>query len=810
MLKNYFKIAWRNLVRNRAFSAINITGLAIGLASCMLISLYVLDELSYDRFHEKGDRIVRVVFKGIMQGGEMKEAHVMPPTAAALKADYPEVQESTRLRQGGSPLVLLNQKLYTDDRLAFVDSNFLQVFTFPLVEGNVKTALLQPNTVVISEKLAEKYFGKQNAMGKLLTFKDWKTPYTVTGVMKEMPAHSHIRYDMLASMASLEDAKSNSWMISEFFTYLVLPEGYDYKKLEAKLPQTVAKYMGPQLKQALGLTLDEFRKKGNNVGLYLQPLTDIHLHSDFQYELGATGDLRYVYSFGAIAVIMLLIACINFMNLSTAGSSKRAREVGVRKVMGSEKIELVAQFLMESILLTGIALVLGTIICLAGLPLLNSLSGKDLGLSLEAIPSLLTALLLFGLFVGVFAGSYPAFFLSSFKPISVLKGGNAVTKLNSSGKNIGLRSGLVVFQFFVSITLMVGATVVYQQLKFIQTKKLGYDKDQVLVVPAWALGKNQTVFKDELLRDSRVSHITLSGYIPAGPSNNNNYMISPETNTSQLLKTLRYEVDYDYVATLGMEIAQGRNFSKDYGMDSTGIIINETAAKALGWQQNALGKTVSRRNNEGQTSVYRVIGIVKDFHFKSLHDQISPLVMTLSQDNGWMIIKTKNKEVSGLLAKMQNQWDSYKPDLPFTYSFLDERFNETYKVEQKTGQILGLFAGLTIFVACMGLFGLAIFTAEQRTKEIGVRKVLGASVAGIVALLSKDFLKLVMVAIVIALPTSWWLMNRWLQGFAYKIDISWWALTLASLVSIGIALATVSFQSVKAALMNPVKSLRSE
>ncbi|MCE7064689.1 ABC transporter permease [Dyadobacter sp. CY326] len=810
MLQNYFKIAWRNLARNRAFSAINIIGLAIGLASCMLISLFVLDELSFDRFHEKGDRIVRVVFKGIMQGGEMKEAHAMPPTAAALKADYPEVLEATRLRRGGAPVVLLNQKLYTDDQLAFVDSNFLQVFTFPLIEGNSKTALLQPNTIVITRALAEKYYGKHDAVGRLLTFKDQKMPYTVTGVMDEMPAHSHIQFDMLASMSSLEDAKSTSWMISEFFTYLVLPEGYDYKQLEAKLPQTVAKYMGPQLKQALGMTLTEFRKKGNNIGLYLQPLHEIHLHSDFQYDLGTNGDLRYVYIFGAIAIIMLLIACINFMNLSTAGSSKRAREVGVRKVMGSEKIELVAQFLMESILLTGIALFLGTLICLAGLPLLNSLSGKNLSLSLEAIPALIPALLLFGLFVGVFAGSYPAFFLSSFKPISVLKGGSAVIKLNSSGKNIGLRSGLVVFQFFISITLMVGATVVYQQLKFIQNKKLGYDKDQILVIPAWALGKNLPVFKEELLRDSRVSNVSLSGYVPAGPSDNNNYMISPDNNASQLLKTLRYEVDYDYLATLGMQMVQGRNFSKNFGLDSTAIILNETAAKALGWQDNAIGKTVSRRNNEGKGSSYHVIGIVKDFHFKSLRDPISPLVMTLNQGYGWMIVKTKNKEVSGLLAKMQDQWDSFKPDLPFTYSFLDERFNETYKTEQRTGQILGLFAGLTIFVACMGLFGLAIFTAEQRTKEIGVRKVLGASVVGIVALLSKDFLKLVCVAIVIALPVSWWMMSRWLQAFAYKVDIAWWMLALASVLSVAVALFTVSFQSVKAALMNPVKSLRSE
>ncbi|MEO6284891.1 MAG: ABC transporter permease [Dyadobacter sp.] len=810
MIRNYFKIAWRNLVRNRAFSAINISGLAIGLASCMLISLYVLDELSFDRFHTKGDRIVRVFFKGIMQGGIMNEAHVMPPTATTLKADYPEVEEATRLRQGGNPLILIGEKLFTDDRLAFVDSNFLNVFTFPLIQGNPKTVLLDPNSVVISETAAEKYFGKQDPIGKILNMKEWKANYKVTGIMKDMPANSHFRYDLLASMSTLQEAKSTSWMVSEFFTYLVLQKGYDYKRLEAKLPQTVAKYMGPQLKQGLGMTLDEFRKKGNDIGLYLQPFTDIHLHSTFQYDLGTNGDLQYVYIFGAIAIIMLLIACINFMNLSTAGSSKRAREVGVRKVMGSEKIELVGQFLMESILLTGIALILGTLICLISLPLLNNISGKNLGLHLDALPALIPALVLFGLFVGVFAGSYPAFFLSSFKPISVLKGGSAVIKLSSSGRTIGLRSTLVVFQFFISITLMVGTAVVYQQLKFIQNKKLGYDKDQVLVVPAWALGKNQEVYREELLRDSRVSHISLSGYVPAGPSGNNNFMISPENNTSQLVKTLRYEVDYEYMATLGMQMKEGRNFSKDFGTDSTAIILNETAAKTLGWKNDAINKTVSRRDNSGSTATFRVIGIVKDFHFKSLHEPISPLVMTLTQNNGWMIIKTKNKEVTGLLATMEKQWNSFKPDLPFSYTFLDARYNETYKAEQKTGQILGLFAGLTIFVACLGLFGLATFTAEQRTKEIGVRKVLGASVAGIVALLSKDFLKLVSIAIVIALPVSWWMMGRWLQDFAYKIDIAWWVFALSGLLSIAVALFTVSFQSIKAALMNPVKSLRSE
>jgi putative ABC transport system permease protein len=809
MFQNYFKTAWRNLVRNRIFSTINIVGLAIGLASCMLIGLYVLDELSFDRFHEKSGQIVRVIFKGTMQGGKINESHVMPPTAAALKADYPEVLDATRIRQGGAPLILLGEKLFTDENLAFVDSNFFNVFTIPMILGNPKTALLEPNSIVISRSTAEKFYGKTDPVGQLLNFKDWKAIYKVNGVFEDIPANSHFRYDLLASMSTIPDGRSNSWMISEFFTYLVLPKGYDYKQLEAKLPQTVRKYMGPQLKQAMGVTLDEFRKRGNDIALHLQPLTDIHLHSDFAYDQTPGGDVRYVYIFGAVASIMLVIACINFMNLSTAGSSKRAREVGVRKVMGSARAELVWQFLIESILLTSIALGLAVIICVVMLPFFNNLSGKNLEVQINSIPRLVPSFLLFGLFVGIFAGSYPAFFLSSFKPVAVLKGSNAI-KLSSFGKNIGLRSGLVVFQFFISITLMIGTTVVYQQLKYIKNKKIGYDKNQVLVIPAWALGKNETAFRDDLQRDSRVERVSLSGYIPAGPSANNNYMVTPEDNVSQFVKTLRYEVDYDYIPTLGMEMAAGRNFSKDFGTDSASVIINETAAKTLGWANNALTKSISHRTNEGTVENYRVIGVVKDFHFRSLHEKISPLVMKLSSGSGHIIVKTKTKDIAGLLASMEKQWKSFKPDLPFTYSFLDERFNEVYKAEQKTGQILGVFAGLTIFVGCLGLFGLATFTAEQRTKEIGVRKVLGASVAGIVALLSRDFLKLIATAIVIALPVAWWMMSRWLQDFAYKIDIAWWMFAGAAVISVVVALATISYQSIKAALMNPVESLRSE
>ncbi|WP_128546999.1 ABC transporter permease [Larkinella soli] len=811
MFQNYFKIAWRNLVRNRAFSAINIAGLALGLATCLLISLFVLDELSFDRFHQKADRIVRVVFRGTMQGGQINEAHVMPPVARTLKTDYPEVEEATRIRNGGSPRILVGNQVFFEESMAFVDSNFFRVFSLPLIQGDPATVLSRPNTVVLTQAAARKYFGAANPIGKVFTVKDRNLTLQVTGLMEAVPANSHFRFDLLASMGSLPDARSPSWMMSEFFTYLVLAPGADPKKLEAKLPQVVEKYMGPQIQQGMGMSLSEFRKKGNDLGFQLQPLTDIHLHSDFAYDLTPSGDIRYVYIFGVIALFMMLIACINFMNLSTATASRRAREVGIRKVLGSMKWELVRQFLLESVILTSAALLLAVALVRLALPLFNDLSGKTLTLSQLPALWLTGGLLGFGALVSLLAGGYPAFFLSSFRPVSVLKGGASLDRMAAGGSRIGLRSALVVFQFFISISLMVGTTVVYQQLDFIRNKKLGYEKEQVMVVSnTWALGNRLEAFRSRLEQDPRVVSVSNSGYLPAGPSDNNNFFVYPDGRSSQLLKTLRYDVDDQYIPTLGMKMTAGRNFSREFGTDSAAIVINETAARTLGWGKNALGHTLSRTDNEGRATTYRIIGIVKDFHFRTLHEPITPLVMVLSRNTGAMIAKVRTTDLPGLLADTKKQWDDLRTDLPFQYSFLDERFRMSYQAEQKIGRILGLFAGLTIFVACLGLFGLATFTARQRTKEIGVRKVLGASVAGIVTLLSKDFLKLVLIALGLASPLAWWVMNLWLQEFAYKITIEWWMFALAGLTAVAIALLTVSFQSIKAALINPVKSLRSE
>jgi putative ABC transport system permease protein len=611
-------------------------------------------------------------------------------------------------------------------------------------------------------------------------------------------------------MAGLDEAQANSWMQSGFYTYLVLPGKYDYRQLQAKLPQLVEKYFGAGIKQTFGMSLSKFMQEGNELGLFLQPLTDIHLHSDFENDLGPSGDVRYVYIFGAIALFMLLIACINFMNLSTAGASKRAREVGIRKVMGSVKSTLIGQFLLESILLTTVALVLAVVIVMVALPFFNELADKNLTLSFTEVPWLLPGLLLLGLVVGILAGSYPAFFLSSFKPISVLKGGTPMN-LARGRRSIGLRGTLVVVQFFISIILIVGTTVVYQQLRFIQNAKLGYDKEQVLVLQeTYRLGKNEPLLKKQLLQDSRVVDATISGYVPAGPSFSNNFMGYGDDRANAYIKGVCYRVDEDYIPTLGMTLVAGRNFSSEFGTDSSGIIVNETTAKQMGWGKDALGHTITKPNNDGTQDTYHVIGVVQDFNFKSLHERIGPLMMILGDNSGAMLVKVKTRDVPALLQSVEKQWAALAVDAPIMYSFLEENFNATYRAEQKTGQILGLFAGLTIFVACLGLFGLATFTAEQRTKEIGVRKVLGASVTSVVVLLSRDFLKPVLIAILLASPIAWYGMNAWLRDFAYKIDISWWIFALAGLLSVGIALLTVSFQSIKAALMNPVKSLRSE
>lgn len=804
MIRNYLKIAWRNITKNKLFSVINMLGLAIGVATFFLIMLFVADELKFDRFNRRADDIARIIFKANINGGKISEASVMAPVAATMKKDFPEVEDATRLVNAGAPRVRVGGKQYKGDRLARVDPNFLTIFTLPMISGVPGKALLNPDEVVLTKSAAEKYFGREPALGKTIEI-DGNKNYIVSGVIEDVPRTSHFHFEIFGSLTGMKEASSDSWMLGSFYTYLLLKPGTDPAKLETRFPQMVATYMGPQILSQMGVTLDQFRTKGNELGFAMQRLTDIHLKSATTNEIEPGGNAAYVYIFTLVACFMLLVAGINFVNLSTAGASKRAREVGVRKVIGSEKGQLVGQFLSESFLTTTIACTIAAVLLWLLLPLFGALSGKSLTLNLESW----LVFLLMGTVVGLVAGIYPAFYLSAFKPVEVLKG----RLMNRPGK-IGLRNGLVVFQFFVSVCLVVGTIVTYQQMKYIQKKDIGYSREQLLIIPnSYALGKNERAFKQQMLQDTRIKGATMSWFKPVGPTNFNNAFAYTREDHNKFVNGVNYQVDEDYIPVMAMKVLRGRNFSPDFPTDTLGIILNETAVTALGWNvDNVIGQDVVIQNSNRGNSVdspYHVIGVIKNFHFKSLHNAISPLFMTLDPQGG-LIFKLNTADVEGVLGDMKQKWENFQAEDPFTYAFMDELFEKTYDAEQKTARVLNIFAVLTIFVACLGLFGLATFASELRTKEIGIRKVLGASVGQVIGMLSRDFLKWVSLGAMIAFPVAWWAMSRWLENFAYRIEISWWMFAAAGVVSIAIALLTVSFQAIKAAVSSPVKALRTE
>jgi putative ABC transport system permease protein len=803
MIRNHLKIAWRNILKNKGIFSINIIGLALGIASCLMISLFVFDELSYDRFNEKADQIVRVVFKANINGEEMKEAVTMAPVAQAFKDELPEVVDATRMTNLYNPKISYNNKTFRDTKFAYVDPNFFDVFTLPVVKGKSVDPLGEPNNVVLTESEAKKYFGESNPIGKTLILeRDGNIRLKVTAVIKEVPKNSHFHFDMFASMLGYADAQSTSWTNSGFFNYLVLKEGTSVEKTQAKIPALIDKYMGPQIKAEIGIPYSEFKEK-NKIGLYLQPLTDIHLRSDFvaSSELEQGGDIKYIYIFSAIALFMLLIACINFMNLSTAAASKRAKEVGIRKVLGSGKKQLVHQFLTESFLATLLALILAIGIFALILPSFNVLSGKALILDDLFRREVMFLILGLVLFIPFLAGGYPAFYLSGFGPIQALK-----NKFASLGSSRGIRSGLVVFQFVVSAGLIVATLIVRKQMDYIQNKNLGYDKEQILVLrDAYLLGNAEESFKNKIENDPRVASITQSSFVPAGDSDNS--MSGIYFGERFQRRMFVYNIDKNYIPTMGMKLVAGRNFSDDFGTESSKVIINESAARSLGFGDAAVGKQFLRDTDKGKQSL-TVIGVVKDFNFKTLHQNIEPLIM-LNNSYGGLVLRAKVSDMSGLIKTLENQWKQYDSGEAFTYSILDDAYNRTYLTEQKMGTILNLFAILTILVACLGLFGLVTYTAELRVKEIGIRKVLGSSVTQIVMLLTKDFLKLVGISFVIAFPLAYYLMEKWLQDFAYRININLWVFVFAAGITVLIACITVGIRGVQAAIANPVESLKS-
>ncbi|MES2107400.1 MAG: ABC transporter permease [Bacteroidota bacterium] len=809
MILNYFKTAYRSLLKNKGFTALNILGLSLGLISCLLIIFYVVDELSYDGYNTKANRIYRVNEDLKLGENNVFYAVAMPPLAKTLKAEFSYVENTVRIKNAGSLHVKLNNSSVLENGFAFADPSLFDVFTLPMINGNPKTALAEPNSVVITESTAIKYFKNTAVLGKFIPV-DGNTLLKVTGVIKDIPKQSHFKFDFFISMSSFKDSESNEWLRSDYNTYVLFKNPGDHKKLEAALPAFLNKFSGDDMRNQLHQTMSEFEKGGSFFRLNLTALTDIHLKSNRTGELGPNSTVQYVYIFSAIALFILLIACVNFMNLSTARSANRAREVGVRKVLGSAKKHLIAQFLIESILLTFIATVIAITVASMLLPAFNQLSGKNLTITTQTLTWLVPALLSIVVVVGLLAGSYPAFYLSAFQPIQVLKG-----KLAAGFKGSKLRSFLVVFQFSISIFLIIGTLVIYNQLHYIQNRDLGYNRNQVLIVNnAFELGDQASIFKNEVKQLSGVADATMTGFLPtSGWKNTAVFFKDAVFDQKKALFPQVWEIDEDYVKTLGMKMVAGRSFSSEMRTDSSGIIINEAAAKFLGLK-NPLNQPLYRSNGGNQTVAnskqYHIVGVVKDFNFSSLRNVISPMVLVLGKNNNSLSVKVSMANLPSLMRQITDKWKSLSPGVQMNFSFMDQDFEANYRTEQRVGTIFIVFTSLAIIIACLGLFGLAAYAAEQRTKEIGVRKILGASIGAITGMLSFDFIKLVLLSILVALPAGWYVMNKWLQSFVYRDSIHWWMLALAGFAAVFIALITVSYQSIKAALSNPVNSLRAE
>ncbi|SKC98564.1 putative ABC transport system permease protein [Chitinophaga ginsengisegetis] len=804
MFKNYFSIALRNLWRNKGFSAITIFGLAIGMTTCLLITLFVTDELSYDRFNKKADRIYRINADFFVNGNAFKERYTPSQLGPVLQQEYPNVENYVRFIRQGNILVKKGTTTLVEKNACFADSTLFDVFSLQMISGDPKTALTQPHTMVISERMALKYFNSTDVVGKTLQTDNVAT-YQISGVIKDVPDQSHLHFDFVRALSELPESRENGgWMSDNYATYVLMREGATGAQLQSYVNAVTKKYMEAPLQKMTGSNFADLEKSGGHFGYNVLPLTKIHLYSPLADEAEPSGNIQYVYIFIAVAVIILLIACVNFMNLSTARSAGRAKEVGVRKVLGSQRSSLIFQFLTESTLTSFFALLLAVALAILLLPYLNQLSGKHITLEAGYFLWLLPFLLVTAGVIGLLAGSYPAFFLSGFEPIKVLKG-----RLNSGFKNGWLRNSLVVFQFASAILLIVGTLVINSQLNYIRSKKLGYNREQVLILgntqSLWIHARN---FKNEVLSMPGVESGTMTASLPTDMSLNTNiYSKDAARSAGQVTGVPEWYVDADYIHTMGMQMASGRNFSPTMPSDTFAILLNETAARLFGF--NDLNEKYLYADG---SRPLKVIGVVKDFNAGSLRNKIPPMVFRLRENPRVMAFRIHTGNIQGLMAKIKSAYEA-QPGMsgqPFVYSFLDDDFNRLYIAEQRTGKIFISFAVLAVLIASLGVFGLITYAAEQRTREIGIRKVLGASVTGIVAMLSKDFLKLVLVAIVIASPLAWYMMSRWLQNFAYQVKMNWTIFVLAAFIAIAITILTVSYRAIRAATANPVNSLKAE
>lgn len=823
MIKNYFLIAWRNIKRNRVNSIINIAGLAIGMACVILIMFYVQDEFKYDRFLKNADRIFQVNMIGSENGTDFPTGNTGAAIGPTMVSEYPEIESYVRIYRPGDKMVRHElgkdkENFFTETRVLAVDSNFLMVFDYPMKEGDARTCLDKPNSLVITEGTATKYFGSESAMGKILLLETDRVPFTVTGVVKTLPSQSTLQFDILQPAAAYPVIKQRSWNWSwlQMSTYVKLKNNVptdkaNLAKIESKFPEMVKKHAF----RRNPMTYEEFVKKGGKMEYHLFPFTSVHLYAaglGTPSRLTTLGDIKYVRIFSIIAIIIIVLACVNFMNLSTAQSAKRAKEVGIRKVLGSARQQLLRQFLVEALLYSLLSALVAILLVVLLLKPFNALSGKSFDFSLLFSGNILFFLLGLIVITGLIAGSYPAFYLTASKPVAVLKG----IKLFKSGSgNLSIRNALVVFQFTISTALIVSTIVVFQQLRYTQQKDLGLNKESVIIIGNTnRIGDGEESFRQELTKLPGVIDASISSAVPTRGVFGDSYVPKPAGGEELLLQELglsSYIIDESFIPTYQISVSKGRNFSTEFN-DSASVILNETAIKQIGWK-DPVGKIL---DYPGNSQTFTVIGVVKDFNNESLRTAVEPFALfyktanTYSMGKSYVSVRVKPGNVTEKLSALEAKWKAFAPNTPFDYNFMDSAFEALYRSEQRMGKIVGIFTIISIFVACLGLFGLAAFTAELRTKEIGVRKVLGASVQGLVALLSKDFVKLVLLSTIIAFPIAWWAMNKWLEDFAYRIEIGWWVFVVAAIIALLIALFTVSFQAIKAAMANPVKSLRTE
>ncbi len=792
MFKNLFKTALRNIRKEKIYSVINILGLTIGVTCCIFLLLYILDELSYDKFHVNKDRIYRIATHFQESDNEFTWASAQVPLAPELASKFTEVQHAVRLINVGRELFENQDKdirFYEED-FYYADSAVFDVFTFPLTEGNPTTALVAPNTMVLTQSMANKYFGDESPIGK--TLKNGDKLYKITGVMQDVPHNSHIDFDALLSRTSLPEDFQDNWGGWGVATYLLLPENYNYHDFDARLEAVNTERVKP--------IFDQF---GVKINYFLQPIQDIHLHSKLGSESEGGGDISYIYIFAAVAVFMLIIASINYMNLATARATKRAKEVGIRKTAGSSKGQLIGQFLTESVVITLIAVLVSVFFIVLLLPLFNTLSGKEISYAFIFQPGILLGLVAIVLFVGVAGGSYPAFYLAGFNPAQVLKG-----KVASTGGNSLLRKALVVLQFAISITMVISTWIVYDQLQFLRNKDLGFSKEHVLSIelPEDDIREKVAVLRNRLLENPKVQMVGTANTKPGNGISKN--LMNVESDEGMVEKGVdMYQADYDYIPTMGMALTQGRNFSREYATDTAAVIVNEAMVKRMGWQ-DPIGKVFS--NTDPESPQYRVVGVIKDYHQLSLYNLIEPLAIFFGKNNYYLHIKIAGQDIPATLSYIENIWNEVNPNKPFSYNFMDQDFNSQYKADEKRGQIFTLFSVLTIFIACLGLLGLAAYTTEQRTKEIGIRKVIGANVGSIVMMIYKDFFLLIGISILIAFPLAYYFMYNWLQSFAYQTDIKIITFITAALLTLAITMLAVGFHTIRAAIANPVDSLRSE